>query len=142
MRGQLWQKCKRRGCSTEPVCAACFQCARHCTCPTEAKEQAEQERGNRRQQLRQQRRTAIEYIKVHGEKCDDVQGNTVFDDRRHGVGYVARRNGNDIYLSDHTESKVSEWAVVHYRLKANWRIARDVVAALRSKTPVNVSRLK
>jgi hypothetical protein len=55
---------------------------------------------------------------------------------------VARRNGNDIYLSDHTGSKVAEWAVVHYRLEANWRIARDVVAALRSKIPVNVSRLK
>jgi hypothetical protein len=31
--GELWQECERRGCDTEPVCAGCFYCDRHCTCP-------------------------------------------------------------------------------------------------------------
>jgi len=38
MRGELWQECRKRGCETEPVCAVCEYCARHCECgpaPTE-----------------------------------------------------------------------------------------------------------
>lgn len=30
MKGQLWQECRR--CDTEPVCAECEMCARHCCC--------------------------------------------------------------------------------------------------------------
>jgi hypothetical protein len=29
MNGQLWQECY---CGTEPVCASCEKCKRHCTC--------------------------------------------------------------------------------------------------------------
>jgi len=32
MRGQLWEPCEKRGCNTEPVCASCFYCERHCDC--------------------------------------------------------------------------------------------------------------
>ena len=35
MRGQLWQECY---CGTEPVCAQCECCARHCTCAQEAED--------------------------------------------------------------------------------------------------------
>lgn len=32
MNGQLWQECAKRGCDTEPVCAECEYCERHCGC--------------------------------------------------------------------------------------------------------------
>lgn len=38
MHGQLYQECEAPGCNTEPVCAGCFKCERHCTCDAEAKE--------------------------------------------------------------------------------------------------------
>ena len=38
MYGQLWQGCEASGCDTEPVCAQCFKCARHCTCDAKARE--------------------------------------------------------------------------------------------------------
>jgi len=35
MKGELWQECET--CGTEPVCSACFKCAKHCTCEADAK---------------------------------------------------------------------------------------------------------
>jgi hypothetical protein len=36
MKGQLWQECET--CGTEPACAACFKCGKHCHCDAEDKE--------------------------------------------------------------------------------------------------------
>ena len=39
MNGQLWEPCPR--CHTEPVCAMCGYCARHCVC-TQLREDRQQ----------------------------------------------------------------------------------------------------
>jgi hypothetical protein len=45
MNGQLWEPCPR--CDTEPVCADCGYCRRHCTCADAAAEREQARAMNR-----------------------------------------------------------------------------------------------
>lgn len=44
MNGQLYQECEVYGCGIEPVCVNCFNCERHCTCPSQDEIEAESKR--------------------------------------------------------------------------------------------------
>lgn len=46
MKGQLWEECSKRKCDTEPVCADCGYCERHCSCESDQRERAAFEKAN------------------------------------------------------------------------------------------------
>lgn len=59
MNGQLYQECEVRGCSIEPVCANCFYCEEHCTCPSQDEIDAERSRAAEARRLAAERQAVI-----------------------------------------------------------------------------------
>lgn len=59
MNGQLYQECSDWGCSTEPVCANCFYCDEHCTCPSRDEIDAERIRMSEARRLAAEKQAAV-----------------------------------------------------------------------------------
>jgi len=121
MNGQLYQQCSL--CKTNPVCAMCEYCNRHCNCPNDTEIQLLTERTNLTSTLDKQFIVIQKYIQHFGNKKShndfgDGEWNIIFNNESYGVGYIIKINSdNKIHCTYSTGSKVDKWSHINYSLE-------------------------